>query len=123
MSVHQMVCHLSDGYRVMMGERTVQLAATPMPRPIVKCVALYLPLKWPQGIPTTPEVDQEAGGTRPIDFAADVAELATLLDRAATARRDRIDGTLHPIFGRMSAPAWLRWAYLHADHHFRQFGV
>jgi len=29
----------------------------------------------------------------------------------------------HPIFGPMSRPAWLRWAYLHADHHLRQFGV
>ena len=29
----------------------------------------------------------------------------------------------HPIFGRMSQRAWLRWAYLHMDHHLRQFGA
>jgi hypothetical protein len=27
------------------------------------------------------------------------------------------------VFGRMSQAAWLRWAYLHMDHHLRQFGV
>ena len=58
----------------------------------------------------------------PADFDADVAELEKLLGDVATDRRDRF-GHLHPIFGRMSESAWLRWAYLQADHHFRQFGV
>lgn len=123
MSVHQMVCHLSDGYRILTGERTVRLAATPLPRPIMKCVALYVLVPWPAGIPTTPEIDQDVGGTRPVDFDADVAELEKLLHRIATDRRGQLAGQLHPIFGRMSESAWLRWAYLHADHHLRQFGV
>ena len=29
----------------------------------------------------------------------------------------------HPFFGAMSSSAWLRWGYLHMDHHLRQFGV
>jgi hypothetical protein len=28
----------------------------------------------------------------------------------------------HPLFGPMSRAAWLRWGYLHLDHHLRQFG-
>ena len=28
----------------------------------------------------------------------------------------------HPMFGPMSAADWMRWGYLHADHHLRQFG-
>jgi hypothetical protein len=35
----------------------------------------------------------------------------------------RIEGKAHPLFGRMSDADWLRWAYLHADHHLRQFGA
>jgi hypothetical protein len=31
------------------------------------------------------------------------------------------EGQQHPIFGPMSRSAWLRWAYLHMDHHLRQF--
>ena len=123
MSAHQMVCHLSDACRILTGERPSQLVASPLPRPIMKCIALYVPVRWPAGLPTTPDLDQDGGGTRPVDFDADVAELGKLLDRIATDRRGHLAGPLHPIFGRMSGSAWLRWAYLHADHHLRQFGV
>jgi len=122
MSAHQMVCHLSDGYRILTGERPTELADSRFPRPIMKAVALYLPLKWPPGILTTPDLDQDIGGTRPTDFAADVAELASLLDRVSLLER-RAAERLHPMFGPMSAAAWMRWAYLHADHHLRQFGL
>ena len=123
MSAHQMVCHLSDGYRIVTGERTTQLAASPLPRPMMKWIALYAPVRWPAGILTTPELDQDIAGTRPVDFDADVAELARLLDHITGDRRGRFAGQLHPIFGPMSESGWLRWAYLHADHHLRQFGV
>jgi len=124
MSAHQMVCHLSDGYRLLTGKLTSPLAATPLPRQMMKWVALYVPVRWPKDIPTTPELDQAAGGgTRPIDFARDVAELEQLLATVAAERSARLTGIVHPIFGSMSEPAWLRWAYLHADHHLRQFGV
>jgi hypothetical protein len=28
----------------------------------------------------------------------------------------------HSIFGSMTNQDWMRWGYLHADHHLRQFG-
>jgi Protein of unknown function (DUF1569) len=103
---------------------TSTLAATPLPRPVMKWVALYALVRWPTGVPTTPELDQTAGGgTTPGDFAADVAELERLLTQVAAERSGRLAGLVHPIFGPMSERAWLRWAYLHADHHLRQFGV
>jgi hypothetical protein len=40
-----------------------------------------------------------------------------------TTRREILDGKSHPIFGAMSAGDWLRWGYLHMDHHLRQFGA
>ena len=59
MSAHQMVCHLSDGYRLLTGSTPdAQLVATPLPRPMMKWIALYVPLRWPKGVPTTPELDQ-----------------------------------------------------------------
>jgi hypothetical protein len=123
MTVHQMVCHLGDSCRMVTGERTTKLVATPVPRVVIKCVALYVPLRWPRGILTTPELEQGVGGTKPVQFEADVAEVARLTDHIATDLRGHLDGRVHPIFGRMSESAWLRWAYLHADHHLRQFGV
>jgi hypothetical protein len=67
-----------------------------------------------------PEVDQTVGGTTPVEFFADLAELETLVQRLASHR-----GTwpAHPIFGRLSDSEWLRWGYLHTDHHLRQFGA
>lgn len=122
MSVHQMVCHLGDALRMGTGHKTVSHATSPLHRTIVKWVVLYLPLRWPTGILTRPEIDQELAGTRPVDFAADVAQLEALLD-LVTAPTRSFDWQRHPIFGRMSHPAWLRWGYLHMDHHLRQFGA
>ena len=106
----------------MIGRKPVSNAEGRLPRTLVKWIALYVPSRWPAGIPTRPEIDQESAGTRPVDFAADVSELEALLDLVT--RRDRsFDAHVHPVFGRMSHGAWLRWAYLHMDHHLRQFGA
>ena len=123
MSVHQMVCHLSDGYRMVTDGRVVTRTPTPLPQPVMRWLALYGPFRWPAGVVTSPEVDQSVGGTRPVEFALDVAELAALIEAMTTHQRSRLEGQTHPAFGRMSESAWLRWGYLHADHHLRQFGV
>ena len=122
MSAPQMVCHLSDSFRMALGQKPVCDASRWHQRTIVRWIALYVPVPWPAGIPTRPEIDQERAGTMPGDFAADLAELEALIDLVAT-RQERLDRRLHPIFGRMSAAGWLRWAYLHTDHHLRQFGA
>jgi len=120
MSAHQMVCHASDCLRMATGQKRVSDASTVLERTIVKWIALYAPVRWPPGIATAPEVDQAAAGTRPIDFAADVSELVALIEFVTAARNFERS---HPTFGRMSEAAWLRWAYLHMDHHLRQFGA
>lgn len=123
MSAHQMVCHLSDSMLVATGQKTASPATTLPSRTLIKWIALYLPVRWPVGILTRPEIDQEAGGTRPVEFAVDLARLERLMETAGTADRRVHWAATHPIFGRMSARAWLRWAYLHTDHHLRQFGA
>ncbi len=122
MSSHQMVCHLTDGLRMALGRKPVSHTASLLGRTIVKWVALYLPLSWPAGIRTSPEIDQALGGTRPVDFAADVAQLEALLE-LTTSPTTSLHGRLHPTLGRMSEAAWLRWGYLHMDHHLRQFSA
>ena len=120
MTAHQMVCHLSDSFLTMTGRRHASTATGPVQRTILKWVALYLPVSWPAGLETRPELDQAIGGTRPVDFATDIARLDTLCVEFTV----DIDsgGRVHPIFGPMSKSDWLRWAYLHMDHHLRQFG-
>ena len=120
MSVHQMVCHCCDAFRMAGGEKPTNDVSNFARRTVVKWIALHLPLRWPQGIQTVSEVDQYAGGTKPVEFYADVAELETFVERFGAHR-----GTwpAHPIFGRLSQAEWQRWGYLHVDHHLRQFGA
>ena len=122
MSAHQMVCHLSDSFRMAIGEKPVSDDSSALRRTIVKWIVLYLPLRWPAGILTRPEIDQEVGGTRPVNFDVDVANLEALM-AAITSEKRSFSWRPHPLFGSMSEADWHRWGYLHVDHHLRQFGA
>jgi len=69
-----------------------------------------------------PEADQQLGGTPPIEFASDMQNLVAMIQRFTNQNRDFKFG-LHPLFAAMSEWEWMRWAYLHVDHHLRQFGL
>ncbi len=123
MTPHQMLCHLCDSFRVAMGEKSVKPAENLFTRTLMKWVALHTPLPWPHGIPTRPEINQQGGGgTPPAGFERDRQELEKLIERYARERRDFEFGA-HPYFGRLSDYEWMRFGYLHCDHHLRQFGV
>lgn len=120
MSPHQAICHLSDAFRFALGEKAAA-ARTNVFSPMMRVVALYLPLQWPHGVKTMPEVEQGIGGTPPADFERDKAELLALIERFC-ANRDQERWPDHPMFGRMSTQDWSSWGYRHLDHHLRQFG-
>jgi hypothetical protein len=121
MSVGGMVCHLCDAYRVPLGEVAWKPVELPLPRSVMKAFALHSPTPWPKNIQTTEEVRQGGGGTLPGDFAADKARLLDTLERfCACPGLARIE---HAFFGPMSHADWMRWGYLHADHHLRQFSA
>ncbi len=120
MKVNQMVCHLDDSYKVALGDKKVGPATSFMRRTLVKWVALQAPIRWAKGFPTLPEVEQGRGGTTPIDFRQDLASLLSTFDRFCDGLPSPC--VRHPMFGDMTAQDWMRWGYLHADHHLRQFG-
>ena len=123
MTAHQMVCHLNDSHRLALGEYPFGDKSNLASRSIVRLIALRIPFQWPKEVPTVPELDQAAGrGSRPIEFEADRAVLFHLIDRFTASKRD-FSFARHPMFGEMSEWEWMRWAYLHADHHLRQFGL
>jgi hypothetical protein len=123
MTPHQMVCHLNDSFKSVIGERQVAGdKSNLLTRSLVRWIALYAPLKWPHGVPTMAENDQERGGTPPEEFQRDVDALFLMINRVTAAERDFQWGR-HPLFAEMSEGDWMRWAYLHVDHHLRQFGV
>jgi len=122
MSAHQMVCHLADWSRMILGLKPVSARSGLLQRTALKWCVLYVRVPWPHGIHTSAELDQDQGGTRPVDFAADRAQAEALLE-LVTAPTGSLDRPPHPVFGAMSDGEWLRLGYLHADHHLRQFGA
>ena len=119
MTVAEMICHLSDAFRVAMSEKDARPVSNMFTRSVMKWFALHGSMKWPQGVSTVPECEAGRGGTPPAELERDLRELGELLERfsrlAAMAE--------HPIFGKMADEEWLRWGYLHMDHHLRQFGA
>src|SRR5215475_8939537 len=75
MTAPEMLCHLRDSYRSAMGEKAVSPASGPFQRTVMKWGALYVPLPWPKGVSTRPEVEQGVGGTPPGDFLSDRSDL------------------------------------------------
>jgi Protein of unknown function (DUF1569) len=122
MNAPQMICHLNDSFLGVMGEKSMEVPRGLTIWPVLKYVALYAPARWPQGVPTRPEFDQLAGdGTPPAQFDADVSCLLATFDRFSCRPRD-FQFRPHPMFKKMSEAQWMRWGYLHVDHHLRQFG-
>ena len=119
MDVSQMLCHLSDAFRMALGERPIRMQGGWQHRTLIKWVMLYLPT--PKNVPTVSEFDAKRGGTRPApDFETERRTLRDLTERFRAAA-ETLD--VHPIFGKLKRWQWGRWAYTHMDHHFRQFGV
>jgi len=86
----------------------------------MKWFALNVPVPWPKGVPTRPEMEQGVGGTAPGHFEEDRQKLLSTADRFIG---PELNLTIpHPIFGVLTREEWLRWGFLHADHHLRQFG-
>ncbi len=122
MSAAQMMCHLADSFQAKLGERGSSSASNLFTRTVMKWVALQTPLPWPHGVKTMPENDQEIGGTPPADFEQDRQRLVTAIERF-TVPAETVVLKPHPYFGDMSHAEWMRWGYLHCDHHLRQFGL
>lgn len=122
MNSHQMVCHLCDAFRGVTGEKPLAPMKGWVLRPVVRFLALYVTVPWPKNIKTMPEMDQQLAGTPPVEFERDRKELERLFAKFTRQPRD-FAWTPHPIFLNMPDRDWMRWAYLHMDHHFRQFGV
>ena len=123
MSAAEMLCHLGDASALVLGRRIPEgPRASGRSRPVLKWLALRAPIRWPHGYPTRPGIDPQREGTKPAAFEADRARVSDGLRDLAVAGREAL-ADAHIVFGPMSLADWHRWAYLHVDHHLRQFGV
>jgi hypothetical protein len=118
MTAKRMVRHLICAYEIALGERVVEPVEGPVPV-VMKFVALRSGLRWPKNIQTVPELKRAIGEHSDVEF--NVLLLAVIESMEAVAKGPKYAPS-HPMFGPMSPEDWMRWGYLHADHHLRQFG-
>ena len=104
MTPHQMVCHLSDAYRMAAGMRNSKPMDNFFSRNIVRRIALHTNMSWPKGVKTLPEADQQQGGTKPVGWDTDIAELLRLVDGWAAK-----EGHAHPFFGPLTSALMSPW--------------
>jgi hypothetical protein len=118
MTAKRMMRHLICSYEVALGERTVAPVEGPVPV-LVKFIALRSGLRWPKNIPTVPELKRAIAEHSEVEFEVLVRAVVESMEAVAKGTHY---APSHPMFGPMTPEDWMRWGYLHADHHLRQFG-
>lgn len=98
-----------------MGDLKVAPKKSPIRYPLLKQLIVYV-APFPKGVPTAPELIAR----EPREWTDEVADVQSLLERAAASRTDAWPE--HPAFGTLSKRAWGVLIYRHMDHHLRQFG-
>jgi hypothetical protein len=119
MNVNQMLCHLRGPYLFALSPEPTVHTKLAVPPKVAKYIALRSPLPWPKGLPTLPELKIGGAAMDTTTFDGDRATLLDALDRFCAAPSITKD---HSFFITMTHADWMRWGYLHADHHLRQFG-
>ena len=118
MNVNQMLCHVRGAYLYALADTSVKFARGPLPPRVLKFAALKLPMRWPQSTPTLNRLKIGAPGMVCTTFEQDRETLLTAFENFCAFTNHTRD---HPFFGSMQHLDWMRWGYLHADHHLRQF--
>jgi hypothetical protein len=118
MTAKQMVRHLGCAYEMALGDRRVE-PIHGLPPVLAKWGALRSGLRWPKNYQTPPELKRAIA-----DHGADEFDVLVrgVIERMETLAKGARMAPTHPMFGPMTEKDWMRWGYLHTDHHLRQFG-
>jgi hypothetical protein len=121
MNAAQCLCHLADQLRMALSQLKVAGEPSFMGRTVMKTLVL-MGMPAPKGkIKTFPEIDQRTAGTKPTSFEADRATLCSLIE-TFIGTPESFAFQRHGFFGKFSKREWGRMAWIHLDHHLRQFG-
>ncbi len=118
MSAGEMVCHVRGAFLAAMGEIESRQVATPLPLATLKAGALWGPIEWQRDFWTLPALKRGTPAMRTGKFEEDLAQALAEMERFSKPEQVRVD---HALFGAMSDTDWMRWGFLHTDHHLRQF--
>ena len=120
MNVNIMLSHAADYFRMMYGEIPTKRRNSYLYQNFMKWWILRLE-QLPRLMPTVPEIDpKSSSSTRPTDFDNDKFLLKKILLAFPLLREAEL--VAHPKFGKLNKHEFGRLAYMHLDHHLRQFG-
>jgi len=114
----QMLRHLGHACEMALGDRPMKAVKGPPPK-LMRWVGLWSGLRWVKNYSTIPELKRAIEEESDAEFCALVGEVIEGKEAIAHGARW---APSHPMFGTMTKRDWMRWGYLHADHHLRQFG-
>ena len=118
LTVEEMMAHVRGAYIGTTSGGEAPMEPAPIPRGLLKFAALSLPMQWPKTVQTVQGLRKE--NMPPADsFQVEYERLVASFERFLTFDKNT---ARHAIFGAMKPADWMRWGYLHADHHLRQFG-
>ncbi|MBA3830097.1 MAG: DUF1569 domain-containing protein [Taibaiella sp.] len=119
MNAAQMMGHCSGVLEIAVGDEVAN------PGPIKKLFGkLVKPVvlgdkPFKQNLPT----DKELIVADERDFIKEKSRLNSLIVRFSAGGETLMNGTKHPLFGKLTATEWNKFTYKHLNHHFRQFGI
>ena len=120
MNGQQMARHLGDASEAVLKLRPFASRPRGKPSPLRKFLLLHVLRQMPRGIKAG--ADPAGAAVDPGNFGTDLERAVSLLRALASATPEALVEA-HPVLGSMSRANWMRWAWLHTDHHLRQFGV
>jgi hypothetical protein len=119
---HQLICHLNDTLRDILGEQRAVRTGNAFHRTVLKWLAFHL-IPWPEQQPKNAIALKAFIGQRaPATFEQDHAQFVMLL-KAFDERWRASTLPPHPIFGALSKNEWGDYMFLHLDHHLATFGI
>jgi hypothetical protein len=115
-----MLRHLREAFELALKDRPVKQHHRLLRGPQIRWLVLYSGVSWVRNYQTVPEVDVLLKQEVVEDFEAERGKLVRIINRFSHCREERLLDK-HPFFGKFRREDWMRWGYLHTDHHLRQF--
>ena len=116
MTVDQMLWHVNRSLAESLGEYTGPAQKPPIPRKLLRWLALNLP--WPRGARTRPDLV----AAQHQDFNLEKLRCLAFIDRVSSRDMNAV-WPKSAGFGEMTGRHWSQLHAKHLDHHLRQFGA